>query len=103
MRRKKPRPADRPMEHAFDVDVSVDRATGAVVAVYFEVRKGRSAETREFGGGAAFADFDKVGRLLGIELLAPCKLSVLNRIARAEPREVRNFVKSAAPRSMVLA
>jgi len=89
------------MKHSFDVRISVDERTGAVVSAYFEIRKGRSAQTKEYGDGAAFADYDKRGQLLGIELLAPCKLSVLNKIDGSEP-EVRNFVKSAAPRAMVM-
>lgn len=88
--------------HNFNVSVTVDNRTGEVMSVYFEVRKGRSARTTEHGDGAAFADYDKQGMLLGIEILAPCRLRVLNRIKGVEP-EVRKFVKSAAPRALVLA
>ena len=89
-------------QHKFDVSVTVDERTGAVISAYFEIRKGKSAQTREYCDGAAFADYDKSGHLLGIEMLAPCSLRVLNRIAGAEP-EVRKFVKCAAPRAMVMA
>lgn len=89
-------------KHNFDLSVTVAQRTGAVIAAYFEIRKGRYAETKEYCDGAAFADYDKNGFLLGIEMLAPCSLRALNRIRGAEP-EVRNFVKSAAPRAMVMA
>lgn len=88
--------------HSFNVSVTVDERTGEVISVYFEIRKGKSAQTTEHCDGAAFADYDKRGMLLGIELLAPCRLRVLNRIKGVEP-EVRKFVKSAAPRALVLA
>jgi uncharacterized protein YuzE len=88
--------------HNFNVSVTVDEHTGEVISVYFEVRKGRSAQTTEHGDGVAFADYDKHGVLLGIEVLAPCRLQVLNRIKGVEP-EVRKFVKSAAPRALVMA
>jgi len=89
-------------QHKFEISVTVDEQTGAVISAYFGIRRGRSAQTREYGDGAAFADYDKHGHLLGIEMLAPCSLRVLNRIEGAEP-EVRRFVKSAAPRAMVMA
>jgi len=90
------------MKLRFALQVSVDERTGEVVSAYFEFRRGKSAQTREYCEGAAFADYDKHGQLLGIELLAPCKLSVLNKIEGSEP-DVRRFVKTAAPRAMVMA
>ena len=87
-------------KHNFDVSISVDKRTGALLAVYFEFRRGKSTVTREFGDGAALADYDKNGNLLGIEILSPLKLSVLNQIEGAEA-EVRRFVKNASPREMV--
>jgi len=89
-------------QHHFDLSVTVDERTGEILSVYFEIRKGRSAETREYCDGAAFADYDRSGNLLGIEMLAPCKLRVLNRIEGAEP-QVRKFLKGAVPRAMVTA
>ena len=91
------------MKTRFDVRISVDERTGDVVSVYLEIRKGRSAQTKEYCDGSALADYDKSGELLGIELLAPCKLSVLNKIEGAEPVLIRKFVKTATPRAMVIA
>jgi hypothetical protein len=89
------------MNH-FNVSVEVDNETGEVLAVYFKLRNGKSANIQEFGDGAAIADYDRHGRLIGIELLAPCSLRVINQITAKEP-ESRRFVKGVAPRKMVVA
>jgi len=91
----------------FQLHVESDNETGKVLAVYFRLRQGRSATVREFSGGAAFADFNKKGELLGVELLEPCQISVLNKITEDEPlaerTKARNFMRSAVPRAMVKA
>jgi len=65
------------------LDISVEEATGVIRAGYLRIREGIVEETREVAEGRAFADYNKEGFLLGIELLAPCELSVLDRTARA--------------------
>lgn len=85
----------------FEVSISCDRKTGEIYAVYFGVRKGEAVTTREFAEGAALADYDKQGRLLGVELLGPCNVKVLGQIARNEPA-VRQFIRSSAPAKMLL-
>ena len=85
----------------FQLSVETNDQTGDVVAVYFQIRKGQSAKVKEYAGGAAFADYDRKGRLLGIELLEPCKASVLSSIA--EQPSAKNFVRNAVPRGMLLA
>ena len=91
---------------SFDVSIEVDQTTGVVQAVYFQVRKGKVAETREFENGSAFADYDNAGNLLGVEILAPCKATVFDRIAASEPADsgpvVKKFLKRSAPRDMIL-
>ena len=82
------------------MSVETDDQTGEILAVYFLIRKGKSARVQEFCDGKAFADYDSKGRLLGIELLAPCKLSVLDKIEGNDP-EAQRFVKRSAPREMV--
>lgn len=85
----------------FHVSVTTDTDTGEFLAVYFQVRKGRSVETREFGEGVAFADYDRQGRLLGFEALAPCSVTILDQIVEDEPTETRSrakkFVRDNAP------
>ncbi|MFM9962056.1 MAG: DUF2283 domain-containing protein [Planctomycetaceae bacterium] len=87
-------------DHSFNVSFEVNHQTGEVLAAYFRIRKGHSVETREFAQGAVFADYNRDGNLLGIEMLAPCKASVLNKIAAPEPT-VKKFLKRASPRELV--
>jgi len=95
------------MNHSFGMSVDVDKATGRVLAVYFEIRQGKATEVEEFADGAAFANYNSKGELLGIELLGPCKVQVFDKIARKEPvrgrKQVRDFLKRSAPREMIMA
>ncbi len=91
----------------FNVLLTVDNATGAPLAVYFQVRRGKVHETREFADGAAFADYDKHGQLLGIEIVSPCRVSVVDQLAANEPAEMRQrtkkFMRENGPRFFVAA
>lgn len=95
------------MKTHFQVSIDTDDATGDLLAVYFHVRKGRVRETREFAGGNAFADYDVNGRLLGIELIAPCRVAIVDQIAVKEPTEVRRltkrFMRKSGPAAMIAA
>jgi len=88
-------------KYTFRVDIETHDQTGDVLAVYFLVRKGKSHETKEFANGRAFADYDKKGLLLGIELLGPCKISVVNQITTEAP--ARQFFKNTIPRQLIAA
>jgi hypothetical protein len=88
-------------EFFFEVSVETDKSTGAILAVYLRLRKGKSARVVELANGNAFADYNSRGKLLGIELLGPCRVTVLDKITRKEPAAVRSFVQRAAPREMV--
>ena len=92
-------------EFSFEVHVDVDDATGEVLAGYFRIRKGRVHETIEFAGGNVFADYNKNGELLGIELLGPCKTSIVDQIAPEESTQLRSrtkrFMKNSGPRQLV--
>ena len=91
----------------FGLAVETDVATGDILAVYFQIRKGKVHETREFADGVALADYKSNGELIGIELLAPCKTTIVDQLAANEPaamrRETKKFMKDAGPRKMVLA
>jgi gluconolactonase len=87
------------MKPAFRLDVSFNERTGAPVAVYLRVREGKIAQTRQAQAGVAFADDDPQGLLLGIELLAPCQVEVLEQLSQSEPEPVRRFLKGGAPGS----
>jgi len=87
-------------DFSFRVSVETQDRTGAVLAVYLQIRKGKTKVTKEYADGDAFADYDKHGRLLGIELLAPCRASVLDTIAKQAP--TKRFVRDAVPRGMLV-
>lgn len=85
------------------VDTEVDNLTGSVVAVYFYIRRGHAAETREYAEGRALADYDRKGNLLGIELLGPCEVAILDKISRSQPAPIKKFLRGSIPHQMALA
>jgi uncharacterized protein YuzE len=87
---------------ALQTVLQIDKRTGAVGAVYFQLRKGRVAETEEVIEGTAFVDYDKKGQVLGVELLAPCKVTALDKIVRKEPPQVKRLLKGAIPRELAI-
>lgn len=87
----------------FRVDVEVDKDTGRVAAVYFTIRPGTTAETKEYADGLALADYDRHGQLLGVELLGPCKVKILDRISRDEPKSIREFLRGSVPHQLAIA
>ncbi|HEY5314352.1 MAG TPA: DUF2283 domain-containing protein [Pirellulales bacterium] len=92
--------AKREMEkYSFAVTVEANDRTGQIMAVYLRFRKGKSAKTKERVEGSVFADYDRQGRLLGIEVLEPCPIGALERIVRqAAPRR---FVRASIPGGML--
>jgi uncharacterized protein YuzE len=86
----------------FNIRVEVDSETGEALAVYLRVRSGKAFEVRELEEGKVFANYDRNGLLLGIELLAPCKITLFDRITVSEPKEVREFIKRTIPREMAI-
>ena len=89
------------MKFNFSVNVETNNETGAIEAVYFRIRDGKSFKTKEYANGSAFADFNRKGELLGVELLGPCNIRVLDQIAKNETTPAKRFVRSAIPREMV--
>lgn len=78
--------------------IETDQDTREILAVSFRFRAGKVDETREFDNGNILADYDTNGNLLTIEVLAPCRIQVLTeRVARREPREVREMIKQQLP------
>lgn len=92
---------------AFEVSVETEESTGEVVCVYFQIRKGKSHLTQEYADGAAFADYNRQGELIGIEILAPCSVSVVDQLAANESAELRKmtkrFLRDSGPRKMIAA
>jgi hypothetical protein len=87
----------------FRVECSFDDKTGNPVAIYMRVREGDVATTKELKEGLAYADYDAEGLLLGVELLGPCEVAVLESVADREPEPVRRFLNGGIPRGLVAA
>lgn len=90
------------MNPKFRVEISFDDTTGDPVAAYLRVREGKVFETKEISEGVAFADYAADGFLLGIELLAPCQVAVLDRASEKEPESVRQFLRRGVRKEMIL-
>lgn len=90
---------------SFQVFVETDDTTGALLSAYFQIRKGKVHLTQEYADGAAFADYNSDGELLGIEMLATCKVSIVDKVAANEPPEVRartkEFLRKSGPRQLI--
>jgi hypothetical protein len=86
----------------FRLEASFDEKTGRATGVYLRVRRGEVKETREMEDGVVYADYDTAGQLLGVELLGPCDVEVLAKIADNEPEAVREFLKSSPPRGLIV-
>jgi uncharacterized protein YuzE len=89
------------MTYKFVVSIEVEERTGHIQAVYFRFRPGRAVRTEKYSHGDAFADYDSAGNLLGIELLAPVPLRLLNRITGPDPA-TQAFVRRSVPREMAV-
>ncbi len=87
----------------FRLEVSFSETTGEPVAAYLRVRVGKVAETREVSDGVAFADYAADGLLLGVELLAPCGVEVLDRLSEKEPESIRRFLREGVRRPLAFA
>lgn len=85
----------------FSVQTTVNKKTGSVLAVYFQIRSGRSAKTVELADGMMLADYNAQGELIGLEVLGPCKANALDKLV--DDQEARKFIRNAAPRELVTA
>lgn len=89
----------------FCVSVETDNATGEVLTAYFQIRKGKVHSTHEFADGAAYADYNRKGELLGVEVLSTCKISVVDQLAANESADVRartkRFIRQNGPRHLI--
>jgi hypothetical protein len=85
----------------FRLEVSYSETTGEPVAAYLRVRDGQVSQTKEISEGVAFADYAADGFLLGIELLAPCNIEVLDRVSEKEPESVQRFLRRGVRKEMI--
>jgi hypothetical protein len=85
----------------FRVEASFEQATGRVVAAYFSEGEGTVKETKEIEGGVVYADYDRLGRLVGGAVLGACEVGALARVAENEPEPVRRFLRDGLPCGLI--
>ena len=78
------------------------RDDGTLEAVYIRISNHKVAKTDEVIEDVLLVDLDSRGELVGIEILAPVKLSKITQIVEKPRRAAfRKFVKQAAPKDLV--
>ena len=87
----------------FELSVTC-RNDGTIGAAYIRLKHARAARTREIAADALLADYDSRGNLIGIEILAPVRLSQLVALVdEARRAPFRRFVRQAFPRHLLAA
>jgi uncharacterized protein YuzE len=93
--------SDQPIGYEISTSAGED---GTIEAAYIRFSHGPVAETREINGDVLLADFDKEGNLVGVEILAPVKISVLTELVQPPKRApFERFIREAAPQKLVKA
>jgi uncharacterized protein YuzE len=73
------------------------REDGMLEAAYFHFRKGAVAETRELVGTSVMGDYDKHGKLIGLEILSPVPLRKLEKfVAKPDRPTFRQIAEQRA-------
>ncbi len=77
--------------------IQFDKHSKDILAVYFKLHSGKVAKTVEIEEDACYADEDSEGRLLGVEMLAPGKVSLLTpKVSeRYQTEELNEVLKQA--------
>lgn len=91
-------------EISFEISTS-GRNDGTLEAVYIQILDAVVHATKEIKPDVMLADYTDDGRLIGIEILSPVKLSELERVVKQQKlrKNFRRFVEASAPREMVTA
>ena len=89
---------------SFEFSVS-GREDGTLEAAYIRILNEDVATTKEIEEDILLADYTSDGRLVGIEILAPTKLSELVKLIKQRDLKLpfRNFVEKSASREFVIA
>ena len=87
----------------FHLEISYNETIGDPVAAYLRIREGKIIQTKEISEGVAFADYGADGLLIGIELLAPCRLAPLDWVSEKEPESVCRFLRAGVHKEMICA
>ena len=87
----------------FEISVSA-RGDGTLEAAYIRFQEGKVAKTREIIKDVLLADYNSRNELLGIEMLAPVRLSDLtNLVDQPRRKPFRRFTKQTAPDEFLVA
>lgn len=87
----------------FEISIS-GRNDGTVESLYITVGAGKITKTKTIVEDIVLADYDAHGRLIGIEILAPVKISQITPLVEEKRRKpFRSFVKAQAPEELVFA
>ncbi len=78
------------------------RDNGTIEAMYVLLRDDKAARTKEIIEDILLADYNKRNELVGIEVLAPVKITEIMRLVD-KPRRgpFRRFIKAQAPDELV--
>jgi len=79
------------------------RDDGTLEALYVLIRLDKVACTKEIIKDILLADYNKKGDLVGIEVLAPVRITKLTKLVdKPKQRSFRKFVEQNAPEELVL-
>lgn len=85
----------------FEISISASDS-GTPQAVYVRFSRASVATTKEVQADVLIADYDGRGQLVGIEVLAPVRLSKLTQLVdRSKRAAFTRFLKQAVPQVLV--
>lgn len=101
----RPRIVGEPNSQPIGFEISTSaRDDGTIEAVYIYFSHRPVASTREIKRDVLLADFDAEGNIIGLEVLAPVKVSEIVMLADPNRRvSFERFVKGAAPAALIQA
>lgn len=92
-------------KHTFNLSISA-RDDGTLEAAYIQLSSERVAHTQELMDEVVL-DFDSEDNLVGVEILAPVKISTVHEVAKVlkakQRKSFNRFVETYAPPSLVTA
>ena len=95
---------DKPQAINFEISIS-GRDDGTIEAMYIQIFNGEVHHTKEILEDTLLADYADDGRIVGIEVLAPVRISDIKALVLDHELNERfaEFVERATPRDLVVA
>jgi uncharacterized protein YuzE len=93
-----------PKAIGFEVSIS-GRDDGTIEAAYIQISTDPVHRTKEIRKDIILVDYSDEGELVGIEILAPVRMSELVKLVKKkQPKHgLKKFIASSVPRELVLA